>query len=105
MAALEARVRRNADDVGGMLAARIRARAPRSDGAGNMPGGGHAADTATHSVSAPAPGVVRLKVGFPAEAFYMAFLEDGTARVAAQPSVRPVVLEGKGDIVRGIGRG
>lgn len=103
MATTEAQVARNADDVGRLIVARIRARAPRSAGGGNMPGGGHAADSATHAVDVTPDGV-RLTVGFPPEAFYMAFLEEGTSRIAAQPSVRPAVLESKADIVRGMAR-
>ncbi|TFV83158.1 hypothetical protein [Blastococcus sp. CT_GayMR16] len=104
MAAIEARVRRNADDVGEMLAGRIRSRAPRSSGGGNLPGGGHAADTATRKVTS-LPDIVRLTVGFPPEAWYMGLIEDGTSRIAAQPSVRPAVLESKADIVRGMAVG
>lgn len=104
MAAAEAQVRRNANTVGAMLASRIRARGVRSAGSGHMPGGGHAADSATHEVTSTADGV-RLTVGFPPDAWYMGLLEDGTSRIAAQPSVRPAVLESKGDVVRGIGAG
>lgn len=91
----------NAERVGAMLADRIAARTPRSSGAGHMPGGGHAADSATHIVSKIAEGV-RISVGFPEDAFYMGFREQGTSHQAAQPVVRPTVLESKNDIIAGI---
>lgn len=96
--AVRDQVMRNADRAGDMLAGKIRGAAPRSAGGGHMPGGGHAADSATHQVTEITEGV-RVSVGFPADAFYMAFLEDGTSRQAAQPTVRPVVLESKAEVL------
>lgn len=104
VAAADAEVTTNADRVGATLARRMRSRAPRSAGSGNLPGGGHAADTATHAVTHEAGDIVRLRVGFSRRAWYMHLLEDGTDRQPARPTVRPVVLESKGEIVSGIAR-
>lgn len=64
------------------------ARAPRSDGAGHYPAGGHGAD---HIIVATEdkPGEAVAKVGPEKDAWYLRFAEFGTSTQAADPWLRP----------------
>jgi HK97 gp10 family phage protein len=73
-------------------------RAPRSQGAGSYPDGGHAADHIITKTSEK-PGEVSARVGPDKNAFYINFYETGTSKVRARPFLRPALDENKDKIL------